>query len=60
MVMVWLWYGYGMVMVMVWLWYGYGMVMVWLWYGQKCETLQRNDSRRTLNLLVRVRFAMRI
>ena len=31
MVLVWLWYGYGMVM--VWLWYGYGMVMVWLWYG---------------------------
>jgi hypothetical protein len=33
MVMVWLWYGYGMVIShgIVWLWYGYGMVMVW--YG---------------------------
>ena len=29
-----MWY---MIMIMVWLWYDYGMIMAWLWYDIQCE-----------------------
>ena len=46
MVIIWLWYGYDMVingvyqsmnMVLIWLLYGYDMVMIWLQFGYKCS-----------------------